>query len=150
MAAKFAQHSLRYEKEYEILVEISAQLVKITSEAVDLRPAWAMNERRNERSELGELRARVLRQSIVSLDNFSKVNRPFFCPEVYDATDRLLNHVDRELEYCIASSATYARSELIWYEAGAIEAAKTRDLSNDAREAIRKRTIEWYRIGTAA
>jgi len=145
LTAQIAQYSFRYQKEFEILIELAALLYEIEYESTSLRPAYAMSDRKNEPAESRSSRVQNVNKLLIDLDELAKRRRPFFCEKVFDAIDELLDEVDREaVRY--QNGVPEGGQPLWWYLEGNEAGRRIRELAQVASHAIRTRTKSWDQI----
>lgn len=145
MTAQIAQHSFRYEKEFEILIKLAALLHDLEDQSTGLRPAHAMAARQSESAEARATRVSGVNKILIELDSLANRCRPFFCEHVYDSIDELLTTVDQEaVKY--QDGMSEGGQSFWWYLEGHEAGCRIRDQARVASNAIRTRTKSWDQI----
>lgn len=91
LSAQLNTHGFRYEKEYEILNELTALLVDVRNASLSLRPTLDFQDPSKDKEEIKKERLNRLFEAQKALYLYSEKKRPFYINEIYQSILSLEN-----------------------------------------------------------
>jgi hypothetical protein len=85
LSAQLNTHGFRYEKEYEVLSELTALLVEVRDASLSLRPVMDSRDSSKKDDEIKKERLQRLFEADRALYISREKKRPFYPPEIYEA-----------------------------------------------------------------
>jgi len=142
-AAHSSLFTYRYQREYEILRELSEALVEVKNAAsfFSTYPNLRLDQESEASKEYRDKQAHALTDSLQRLQLLREQRRPFYPQEIYDTLGHLASAALQEKGYLMVEAFGLRRGD---YGAQAEENAAVISSSADlAIESIRKRVIAW-------
>jgi hypothetical protein len=134
--------SVRYEREFEILLELSRLLVDVRDAASSLRPMADMTKPGQTEDERRKERLDTYNEVSIGLYTYAETRRPFFSEEIHAAVNRVLTVARREaIDYAFLKPEGEGFADY-WDKARA-NAEEIQALSEEAIVAIRDRVQKW-------
>lgn len=143
LSTQINTHGFRYEKEYEVLSELSSLLVDVRDACVSLRPVMDFID--PSKSEEERKRERLIRfyDSLRALYYVREKKRPFFPEDIYESIRMIENETRSEsIEYEHRDPSHFERPIDYWEDARKNQ-AKITELAEDAMKKIRQRVNKW-------
>ena len=136
-------YSYRYEKEYDVLTELTALLVDVKDACIRLRPLLDTQDTSKPEHEIKMERLEALFEARKSLYSIREKKRPFYPQEIYEAVldiDRLVHK--ESFNYKYKSPLNDDKFQDYWDEAEKNQTAIV-DKAERAMKVIRERVINW-------
>jgi len=143
MSALLSVHGYRYEKEYEVLSQLTESLVDLRDRSLMLRPVADFRDPLKSEDEVKQERLALLHAAGRKVYQESEKKRPFFPAEIYDAIRETLKISNREsTEYRFEHPFDEGNFMNYWDNADKNQKAITQSVET-ALDLIRKRVIKW-------
>lgn len=146
LSSQLKNSGFRYEKEYEILSELSSLLVDVRDASLSLRPALDYRDPDKTQEEVKKERLTRFYNALRALYLEKEKKRPFYPESIYAA----INHIEREsrsesIEYQHRDPEDEVRYKDYWEKAQANQESITQ-AAEDAMTQIRNRVTNWDAI----
>lgn len=136
-------NSFRYEKEFEILEQLTEKLVAVRASAIRLRPIFDMVDPNQPEEERKKERLQNYNDAAVALNQTSETRRPFY-PEIIYNLIRELNDVaySEAISFQMHGSNEPKEFNSYWKEARE-NSEKIIEIAEKTMQAIRDRVVSW-------
>jgi hypothetical protein len=146
--AKFHAHTVRFEKEFEVLQSLWAAAVKLRNATVALNPSVIPTILEGPEETQEEMRQRKLIHCAKARDDFYKIvddNRPFYDQKIRESLEALMKTAFREASQTEAGRPPLEFPEKNWAYSEASEKNRKAILEqiDELEEALRKRIRNW-------
>ena len=140
-------HRVRYEKEFEILSDLSEKLVELKNSALGLRPAVDTYDPDEAEEERKRKRLTRYHEASMALFKVSETRKPFFPEEIY----KILKELDRAgwhevIQYRSRSPYEGRGFDPDYWEKALENSEKISAFADQAIEAIRHRIKRWEKL----
>jgi len=147
LAAQINTHGFRYEKEYEVLNELSALLIDVRDACLSLRPIMDFKDPTKKEDEIKRERLIHLHETGMALYEVREKKRSFYPDEIYQAILLVEKAAQTEsIEYKYGDPWEGKKFKDYWEKAQQNQ-KKIADKVNAAIEKIRARVIKWDTLG---
>lgn len=147
LSARIGQYGFRYEREFEILRELTKLLVAVRGRVAMLRPAFDVSPPEGETKEsvlLGRLNE--AHTALMKLQLASEENRPFYPDELYQSILTVIRRAHLEKTLVILTPIDFASRPPNYFLDGEESRQEIERLANQSLEAIRQRVREFDRL----
>lgn len=143
LSSQINTHGFRYEKEYEVLSELSALLVDVRDASISLRPVMDFRDPNKADDEIKRERLTRFYEALRALYLVREKKRPFFPEEIYQSI-RLIEKESRSesIEYQYRDPVDGERYMDYWEKAESNQ-EKITEKAELAMSQIRKRVTKW-------
>ena len=147
LSARIGQHGFRYEREFEILRDLTKLLVAVRSRVAMLRPAFDVLPPEGETKEsVLERRLNEAHTALMNLQLASEENRPFYPDELYQSILNVIRRAHQEKTVVFLSPLNLAERSSRYHLDGEESRQEIEHLAAQSLEAIRKRVREFDRL----
>lgn len=143
LSSQINTHGFRYEKEYEVLSELSALLVDVRDASISLRPVMDFRDPNKSDDEIKQERLARFYEALRALYLVREKKRPFFPEEIYQSI-RLIEKESRSesIEYQYHDPMDGERYMDYWEKAESNQ-EKITEQAEVAMGQIRERVTKW-------
>lgn len=143
LSSQINTHGFRYEKEYEVLSELSSLLVDIRDASISLRPVMDIRDSSKTDDEIKQERLTRFYEALRALYLVREKKRPFFPEEIY-LSIRSIEKASRSesIEYKYHDPMDAERYMDYWEKAESNQ-EKITELAEEAMSKIRARVTKW-------
>jgi len=143
LSAQLNTHSFRYEKEYEILSELTALLVSLRDASVSLRPAFDIKSPDKTEAEIKNERLQRFVEAQRDIYHAREKKRPFYPDEIYQSLVKIESIAHTEsIKYAHQNPFENGNYLSYWEEAEKNQAEITSS-AELAMKIIRERVTKW-------
>lgn len=142
LSAQLKTHGFRYEKEYEVLSELTALLVDLKDASLNLRPAADFKDPTKSQEVIKNERLKGLSEAGRALYLYREKKRPFYPSEIYkaiSAVDEIARTELIQFQFHDPEIKSYSK---YWQEADKNH-EQIATLAEDAMKKIRERVTKW-------
>jgi len=138
-------HQVRYEKEFDILSELTKCVVELRDAAQALRPKSKDIINPNESGEKKEKRLNPYKTAALALYQSSQYNRPFYPEPIFEILNKFCKETVNE---AVQYRYTYEDTNwLAYFDEGEKNIEEITKLAEKVISAIRNRAKEWEELG---
>ncbi len=145
LSAQLNTHSFRYEKEYEVLSDLTSLLVDLRDASLNLRPIVDLREPGKSDQEIKQERLKKLYEAMSALYLLREKKRPFYPDDVYTKLTKIQKEAHSEsvgYRYRDESTTDFAK---YWEEAEKNQEQIT-NIAEKAMSQIRERITKWEKL----
>lgn len=143
LSAQLSTHGFRYEKEYEVLSELTSNLVDVRDTSVSLRPALDFRDPDKSDEDIKRDRLTRFSEALKSLYIVRERKRPFYSEEIYQAILAIEKKSRREsLEYQ-HKDPEEGKNFLDYWDSAEKNQEQIIELAEVAMQKIRDRVTKW-------
>ncbi len=143
LSTQINNHGFRYEKEYEVLSELSELLVDVRDTCLSLRPAFDYKDPNKSDDEIKRERLTKYYDALRALYAVREKKRPFYPDEIYQAIREIEKESRSEsIEYQHNDPHDSARHMEYWENAEKNQ-TKVTEIAERAMQKIRERVTKW-------
>ena len=145
LSAQLSTHGFRYEKEYEVLSELTALLVEVRDASLSLRPTMDFKDPSKKEDEIKNERLQRFFEAGRALYLSREKKRPFYPAEIYEAILTVENTARSEsIKYRYKDPFKLdGESFLSYWEEAEKNQKEIASLADAAMEHIRRRVTKW-------
>lgn len=143
LSSQINTHGFRYEKEYEVLSELSALLVDVKDASLSLRPVMDFRDPDKSTDQIKRERLGKYYKALRALYVCREKKRPFFPEDIYQSIRSIEKESHTEsIEYQYRDPMNGERYLDYWEKAESNQ-KKITSLAEDAMDKIRERVTKW-------
>lgn len=143
LSAQLNTHGFRYEKEYDVLSELTALLVEVRDASLSLRPVMDFKDASKTDDEIKKERLQRLFETGRALYLSREKKRPFYPAEIYEAILAVESTARSESIKYQYKDRLDGKSFLNYWEEAEKNQKEIASLADVAMEHIRKRVTKW-------
>lgn len=143
LSAQLNTHGFRYEKEYEVLSELTALLVEVRDASLSLRPVMDFKDASKTEDAIKKERLQRLFEAGRALYLSREKKRPFYPAEIYEAILNVENTARSESIKYQYKDPLDGKNFLNYWEEAEKNQKEIASLADAAMEHIRKRVTKW-------
>lgn len=143
LSSQLNTHGFRYEKEYEVLSDLTGHLVDVRNASVNLRPMLDFVDPTKDKDEIKKERLQKLFEARRDLYFVREKKRPFYTDDIYQAileVDKVANAESIEYEY---KDPFEGKNFKDYWDAAQENQDEITNKANVAMEKIRERVNKW-------
>jgi len=143
LSSQINTHGFRYEKEYEVLSELSSLLVDVRDASISFRPVMDFRDPNKTDGEIKQERLTRFYEALRALYLVREKKRPFFPEDIYQSIRSIEKESRSEsIEYQYHDPADGERYLDYWEKAESNQ-DKITELAEEAMKKIRERVTKW-------
>lgn len=144
LSAQLSTHGYRYEKEYQVLSELTACLVEVRDTLLGLRPLLDYVDQKKSKEEVKQERLGRYYEAQRNLYQIREKKKPFYPDDIYQAVREVEKAGIREsIKYRYHSPDSYEGDWMKYWEEAEKNQDQIAEAAEQAVEKIRARVIKW-------
>ena len=143
LSSQINTHGFRYEKEYEVLTELSALLVDVRDASLNLRPIVDSRDSNKSDEEIKKERLTLYYEALRKLYFVREKKRPFYPKDIYQSILAISKESQSESIQFKYRDPRDGTEYMDYWEKAEENQRKITELAEDAMNNIRERVTKW-------
>ncbi len=149
LSAQLNTHGFRYEKEYEVLNELTALLVEVRDASLSLRPAVDFKDAAKKEDEIKRERLQRFYEGLRTLYLYREKKRPFYPDDLYQSIKAVEKIAHTEAVRYQHQDPSKGKDFMKYWDEAEKSQAEIAALAETAMKMIRERVTKWESLGSS-